>query len=226
MRAQTVIGPRRGFLYSANHRPIGSFYGIPIGLSTGGGGHTIRSWRLDELLTGGDAFAPEDVLAVHFDAVNPARRQIVRLGYHLRDVQGAGLSDGAVQALAHLEAWEEAGASSDLSQPGAALATRINLLFRAGNTDLANEFGGGQSGLVRFLHSTAQRLRRDPTGQLERAELAYVDRTLSDAWTLAGRQLASAAVLPPRNTFRKMEGPPLAQGAFRSFWSAYRRYAR
>ena len=36
------------FCWSANHRPIGSFYSIPLGTSTGSMGDTIRSWRLRE----------------------------------------------------------------------------------------------------------------------------------------------------------------------------------
>lgn len=184
-----VIGPQRDFLYSANHRPIGSFYSIPLGISTGGGGHTVRSWRLDELMAAREQFAPQDVLDIHFDSVNPALRDIVRLGYHLRDMQEAPLADETLRALEHLEEWLAQGASSDLGVAGAEVATRINTLFRAGNTDLAARFGGGQSGLVAFLRATSQRLERDSASRLDRLELAFVDQALSAAWTKAAREL-------------------------------------
>ena len=43
-----VINPSRGWIASGNHRPIQSFYKIPLGTMTGSGGHTVRSWRLYE----------------------------------------------------------------------------------------------------------------------------------------------------------------------------------
>ncbi len=79
------MNPKAGLLLSANHRPIGGFYNIPLGISTGSMGDTIRSWRLRELLKGHGIFTPQDVLSMHFDSVNPARREIVRLGLHLRE---------------------------------------------------------------------------------------------------------------------------------------------
>ena len=45
-----VMNPAAGFLYSGNHRPIESWYPIPLGAMTGAGGDTIRSWRLRERL--------------------------------------------------------------------------------------------------------------------------------------------------------------------------------
>ena len=81
------MDPRAGVLLSANHRPVGSFYKIPLGISTGSMGDTIRSWRLRERLDMKQKFTPADVLDVHYDTVNPARREIVRLGLHLRDTK-------------------------------------------------------------------------------------------------------------------------------------------
>src|SRR6267154_1178231 len=72
-----------------------------------------------------ERFAPADVLDVHFDTMNPARREIVRLGLHLRDTRQCELSEAATKALAVLEKWFKAGASSDLKADGAELATHI-----------------------------------------------------------------------------------------------------
>ncbi len=43
-----VQNPQQGYLYSGNHRPIGSFYKIPLTNISGSWGHTVRSWRLEE----------------------------------------------------------------------------------------------------------------------------------------------------------------------------------
>ena len=183
-----VIDPERGLLFSANHRPIASFYPIPLGTSTGGGGHTVRSWRLQELMARrAEAFSPQDVYDIHFDSVNPSLRDIVRLGLHLRDVQQASLSAPTTQALEHLEGWSATGASSDLSHTGAEVATRIPTNFRAGNTELANRVGGGQGGLVSYLRGATQRLDRDSATELDEVELAFVDQAIAAAWSNAAR---------------------------------------
>jgi penicillin G amidase len=178
-----VLDPAQGLLFSANHRPVGSFYPIPIGLSTGSMGDTIRSWRLRERLAGERPFSPEDVLAVHFDTTNPARRDLVRLGLHLRDTQPHELSDATRLALDRLESWLEQGASSDLNRPGADLATRISTFFRPSVTLLAERHGGGESGLARFLRNAIARIEADPETRLDAEERAFIDRVIADAWT-------------------------------------------
>jgi acyl-homoserine lactone acylase PvdQ len=100
-----VLNPAAGYLYSGNHRPIESWYPIPLGAMTGTGGDTIRSWRLRERLASREQYTPEEVRAIHFDAVNPARRDLVRLALHLRDELKRELSSEANNALTHLESW-------------------------------------------------------------------------------------------------------------------------
>ena len=83
-----VINPdRKGGSSAANHRPIASFYPISMGISTGSLGDTDRSWRLKERVKAKDSFTPADVLDIHYDTVAPVKRDIVKLGFHLRDVQ-------------------------------------------------------------------------------------------------------------------------------------------
>lgn len=142
-----LVNPPAGFIFSANHRPIASFYPISLGVSTGSMGDTIRSWRLRERLSGQEKFTPEDVLAVHYDTVNPARREIVRLGLHLRDTKQGNLSLAATKALTVLEPWFKTGASSDLKCDGAELATRISTFFRFVAMPLALKYGGGNRDL-------------------------------------------------------------------------------
>lgn len=180
-----VTDPACGYLFSGNHRPIESWYPLPLGINTGAGGDTLRSWRLRECLESKDSFSPEDVLAIHFDSVNPARRDLVRLGLHLRDSQHYRLSKSAALALEHLEPWWQTGASTSLPTPGAALALELNTFFRFVNTELALVYGGGEGGLSYFLKTVRQRLNAAPNSQLTDLEIEFIERNLEEAWDVA-----------------------------------------
>ena len=180
-----VINPARGWIASANHRAIGSFYPALLGLSTGSGGHTTRSWRLYERLGTRERFEPNDVLDIHFDTVNSARREIVHAGLHLRDVRKRELSPDATEALKRLEGWYAHGAKSELDQEGAELAGDINTFFRLMSTPLAGTYGGGESGLSRFLRDVQARIARDPNADLSREEQQFIDQALAGAWQSA-----------------------------------------
>jgi hypothetical protein len=145
-------------------------------------GDTIRSWRLRERLSGKERFSPGDVLQVHYDTVNPARREIVRLGLHLRDNQPGVLSDSSLKALAALEKWLAAGASSDLKSENAELATRLSTFFRFIVTPLARRYGGGESGLARFLKNASARMDKAPKATFDADECGFIDKVLAEAW--------------------------------------------
>ena len=55
-----MINPERGYVISGNHRAIASFYPAPMGVGTGGGGDTIRSWRLRERMEAMGQMTPEE----------------------------------------------------------------------------------------------------------------------------------------------------------------------
>jgi len=177
-----VTDPKAGLLLSANHRPVGSFYRIPLGISTGSMGDTIRSWRLREKLKEREKFTARDVLEVHYDTVNPARREIVRLGLHLRETKQGGLSADSLNALEVLERWFKVGASSDLKAEGAELATKISTFFRFIATPLALKYGGGESGLARFLKDAAARIAADQKAAFNDDTCRFIDKVLGDAW--------------------------------------------
>ena len=183
-----VINPGRGWIASANHRSVGSFYPVPMGLSTGSMGHTIRSWRLYERLGSRERLAPEDMLDVHFDTVNPARREIVRVGLHLRDALHRELSPEAADAVKHLEGWFARGAKSDLTDPGSELAIEIPTMFRFMTTPLAGKFGGGESGLARCLRDLQARIAKDPKAPIDREEQDFIDQSLAAAWSTASQR--------------------------------------
>jgi acyl-homoserine lactone acylase PvdQ len=181
-----LMDPRSDVLFSANHRPAGSFYKIPLGLSTGSMGDTVRSWRLREILTRPGSFTPQQVLDVHYDTVNPARRNMVRIALHMRDSNQDGLSDDCLQALVVLEKWLQEGASSDLRNPGAQLATQLSTFFRVVSTPLAAKYGGGESGLARFLKDATSRIAADPKAVLDEDERRFIDNILAAAWKGTG----------------------------------------
>lgn len=183
-----VVNPARGFILSGNHRPIASFYAIPFGGATGVAGDTLRSWRLRELLQAKAMFTPEDVLKIHYDTTNAAKREIVRIGLHLRDTLGIRLEPDANRALGHLEPWFRLGAPSDLRQKGAALASQIQTGFRRNATRLTLTYGGGQSGLARFLKATQRRFARTPEALVDAYEWEYAERLLQNAWRAAQRR--------------------------------------
>jgi penicillin amidase len=177
-----VLNPAAGFIYSANHRAVETWYPISLGAMTGGGGDTVRSWRLRERLTAQNQFTPDEVLAIHFDSVNPARRDIVGLGLHLRDKLERELSDEALLALVLLEPWYRAGASSSLANEGAAVALELNTFFRFLSTKLAFIYGGGESGLAYFLKTASARIQQDPQAELTDEEQQFIDQSLATAW--------------------------------------------
>jgi len=106
----------------------------------------------------------------------------VRLGLHLRGTKQGALSDDTVKALEQLEPWFKAGASSDLTVTGASLATRISTFFRFIATPLALKYGGGESGLARFLKDAERRIGRDPQARFEEDEWRFIDKVLAEAW--------------------------------------------
>ncbi len=183
-----VVNPSRGYLESANHRPIGPYYTIPIGISTGSGGDTVRSWRLRELLKEKERFTPKDVLAIHYDCVNAAKREIVRFGHHLRDVLKKELPDNTMNALEYLEDWYEKGAESCMDRRGSELVNLIPTMFRMTTSELTWTYGGGDSGLCRFLKEVSERLSEDPKASLNEQEQEYIASVLAQAWEAAVRR--------------------------------------
>ncbi len=182
-----VINPSEGYLFSGNHRPVGAFYEIPLGIRTGSMGDSLRSWRLRQLLEGKTAITAQQVHDMFRDTTNPARQGFARIGYHLRDVLKRELSKDALRTLKALEGWYAQGAPSRLDVPGAELAVQLNTMFRFVNSDLAVVYGGGESGLSHFLKTVGKRLDQDPKADIEPMEQEYIDRILAQAWEAAER---------------------------------------
>lgn len=176
-----VINPKQGWLVSANHRPIASFYPLSMGISTGSLGDTDRSWRLKERVRDRDKFTPEDVLDVHYDTVAPIKRHLITLGYRLRDVQKYPLDDDTLLALEYLEGWRAAGCKSDMSIRGTEIVNLIPMAFRQ-NFAAAVTYGGGLSGLCNMLQTIDARIAADPNAALTEDEADYVNLMVRAAW--------------------------------------------
>ena len=176
-----VINPRQGWIVTANHRPIASFYPIPMGISTGSLGDTDRSWRLKERMLEKEIFRPEDVLDIHYDTVSPIKRDLVRLGYHLRDVQKFALEEETLMALEYLEQWRAGGFKSEMAVKGTEIMNLMPMAFRQ-NFVAATIYGGGLSGLCNMLQTINARIEKDPNATLNGPEAEYVNLILRAAW--------------------------------------------
>ncbi|UCG46807.1 MAG: penicillin acylase family protein [Phycisphaerales bacterium] len=179
-----VVNPAQGWFVSANHRPIASFYPLPMGISTGSLGDTDRSWRLKETIRMKEIFRPEDVLEMHYDTVSPIKRDIVKLGYHLRDVIKYSLGDETLNALAYLEPWHANGAKSKMSVKGTEILNIMPLAFRR-NFAAAAIYGGGLSGLCNMLQTVDSRIAENPNAPLIEEEAEYINLILRAAWRYA-----------------------------------------
>lgn len=186
-----VMNPKAGYLVTANHRAIQSFYPLTMGDSTGSLGDTDRGWRIkqriDAFLKTGEKFAPADVRAIQDDTVNAVKKEILRIGYFLRDVRKVRLDPNALKALKYLEGWHAAGAASDMSISGTELANLIPTFFRQTVVPLASAYGGGVSGLVLALKTMGGRLDSEPDPVFFEEEIEFVESTLAEAWISAQR---------------------------------------
>ncbi|MHC4116934.1 MAG: penicillin acylase family protein [Planctomycetota bacterium] len=183
------INPKRGYLVSANHRTIQSFYKVPFGNMTGSSGDTDRGLRVKERiaehLAENDRLAPEDVLAIHYDSVNVWKREIVHLGLMVLDRNPEKLSPNSEKALEYLKPWYANGAATDLSVPGTELVNEMNVIFRGGVFGLVRNYGGGVSGLARFAKTVSGRYAANPDAPVPDDECTFADQVLAQAWTRA-----------------------------------------
>lgn len=188
-----VLDPAAGTLMSANHRPVADWYPLPLGVGQGGGGDTLRSRRLRELLAAlPSQVQPHEVLdAVQWDCVNAARRDLVALAAHVHALQPGRLSAATVSVLEALDGWLAAGGSMHTEQAGVFLASHLSVQFRVQQTGpaLNAQFGGGESGLDLFLDTLMAQVQADPMFVPSEDAIDYLDATLAQAWDAANAQV-------------------------------------
>jgi penicillin amidase len=177
-----VFNPEQGWLASANHRPVESWY--PMQQSgSGSSGHTTRSWRLYELIQAyTHALTPTDVLAIHYDDVDPARRTMVKAAVYLVDIQRANLTAEATRALDLLRPWLARGAHCSTSDPVYPLVYNISTSFRMSTSRLTSlaRYGGGESGLVLFCKALREVI--ETNGIIDSDSRAYIENAIVQSW--------------------------------------------
>jgi penicillin G amidase len=187
-----VLDPAAGYILTANHRPVADWYPLPLGVGQGGGGDTMRSRRLRELLAALPATVePEAVLDdVQWDCANAGRRDLVALAAHVHALQPGRLSPSTVALLDALADWLAAGGSMHTEQVGVFLADHISLQFRVQQTGpaLNAQFGGGETGLDLFLDTMMAAVAADPSFLPSDDAVDYLDATLTQAWDATNAQ--------------------------------------
>ncbi|MEO7155259.1 MAG: penicillin acylase family protein [Planctomycetota bacterium] len=182
-----VFDPASGFVFSANHRPIGAWYPIPIRFGSGGSGDTFRSRRLRELLSSAPSMVtPAQIYAIHHDVVSVAGRDFTEIGAWLK-AHAVPLSADARRALTELEPWMAGGATMDNAFRGTLVAANLDLSFRLPDAgpELIGRYGGGENGLNLFQKQALAKIHATPAVALTAAEVAYVDKVLADALRLS-----------------------------------------
>ncbi len=173
-----TFNPSEGAICSGNNLAVGSWYPLPLGLR-GGGGDTTRSWRLRERLAMLQEFSQEEMLTIHRDMVNPAVREIVRLGNHIVYSLGQNLSTEATDTLDALVHWSGEFNTTESVYP---LISNFWLYFRQSATSLVSIYGGGEGGLCYFTKTLKQRLDENGSYVPTSEESSYVDFILGNAW--------------------------------------------
>ena len=126
--------------------------------------------------------SPQQIFELHHDVVSVAGRDFSEIGLWLKN-NAVALSLDATRALQELGPWYLAGAKVDNSVRGTLVVWFMNLSFRLQDTgpELISIYGGGETGLNLFLKQSLAKIRSVPPIPLSPAEVAYVDRVLSEA---------------------------------------------
>jgi penicillin amidase len=187
---------------------LGTWYPHDLGLGTGGNGHTGRSWRLQQLLTGTHSYGVEDFESlVHRDAVNPLLAALLPVAIKVADEDQ--VEDAAVRRLVDaVRGWDLR--AETLTKFPAVTALR-NVLTPYRGSGLNETYGAGMGGVTNLARRLATDFAREgatPRGQRERA---YLMRWLqASAQGTPGRGRGAAAA--DDWTARMRQGVPDAVG--------------
>jgi penicillin G amidase len=180
-----MLNPSSHVVSHANNLPIGSWYPYDLGIGTGGTGHTTRSLRLHQLLSGErrftiDSFESEvhrDDISASIAGMFPAARKVA---------EQTLASDRAVIALLDaLKDWDLRYRADQATYP-AAMALAAGSLPPYRRSPLSNRLGGGEGGIAHLA-----RLLKDQYGDGSAAPRDPDVRQYLTAWLQA-----AAAELP------------------------------
>jgi uncharacterized repeat protein (TIGR01451 family) len=177
-----VKDPASGVLFTANHMPVGSWYPILLGMTTGSSGDTNRSRRLRELLAAdGPLYDVAELEAYHRDVVNTAQRDLVALALEVSQP----LSVDARKALTELEGWYNLGAKKSAEHHGVLLAERLDITLRSNQgPEMFQAYGGGLAGTHNFLKTRVAELVGGGVPSFQPFEIQWLDDRLAEAWGL------------------------------------------
>jgi penicillin amidase len=166
-----MLNPAQGFISHANNMPVGTWYPHDLGLGTGGNGHTGRSWRLQQLLSGTHKYSVDDLEAqVHRDALNPLLAALLPVARKVAEEDA--IADPAVKRLLDVVAGWDLRPETQAQFP--ALAALGNVLTPYRGSGLNDTYGAGMGGvtnLARRLAAEFERSGAPPRGKRERAYL-------------------------------------------------------
>ena len=184
-----VENPAGGYLYTANHLPIGSWY--PMLAYYNGLGDSGRSYRLRKLVEGiGNGLSFDDIRTLTQDRVNSIAASVVEYALVLRDTQNYALTSTATLALGHLEPWWQAGGHLDGATPGAVVARQMASTYDKINRAYKNtirrsvfdRYGVRGFGMMNLLAEIHRGLGLNPVRLIADDEAKAIDALLSDAW--------------------------------------------
>jgi penicillin amidase len=166
-----MLNPEQGFISHANNMPVGTWYPHDLGLGTGGNGHTGRSWRLQQLLTGTHKYDVDDFEAmVHRDTVNPLLSALLPIAIKVADEDQVEDAD-VKRLIGAVRGWDLL-AETQADYP--ALAALRNVLTPYRGSGLNDDYGAGMGGVTNLARRLAADFARGgatPHGERERAYL-------------------------------------------------------
>jgi hypothetical protein len=183
-------------VFSANHLAAGDWYPIYLGF-IGGGGDTIRSYRLRQLLGlqstdasffPGDPgyisqYSPQDVLSIQDDSTHSVKTMAVKMALYAADDVGYSFSPNAASAISYLRTWYTNGAKSHSDELYWPLAEFISagLYFKDPAYDIVHAYRPDDSGMIAWFKNVDHNMTNDLG--LAPNELAMLNDLLSNAWT-------------------------------------------
>jgi len=140
-----LLNPDSHFVSHANNLPVGSWYPYDLGVGTGGTGHSSRSFRLIQLLSGDRAFSVESFEAgVHRDDVQANVAALFPVARRIAQETGAGRD--VQNLLEQLRDWDLRYRADQPAYPAAmALASAALTPYR--RSPLTDRLGGGGGGI-------------------------------------------------------------------------------
>ncbi|MBM3501590.1 MAG: hypothetical protein FJX74_23290, partial [Armatimonadetes bacterium] len=165
------LNPKSGFISHANNMPVGSWYPHDLGIATGGTGHTARSWRLEQLLSGDRRFSPDDFESVlHRDDVNSVVAALLPVARKV--VEEDGVAEPEVLALVQAVAEWDLRAGSVARFPVAAGLQNTLTPYRGAG--LNKRYGAGAGGVANLARRLAAEFAVTGEGPQDPAIRAYL----------------------------------------------------